>query len=305
MGSTNGHQNGTDSQGVSVAPSPSAHSRYSGLVCRALRWMWLGRVDSQAPALPPGSLVLAAHYNGAIDGYTYGSQMPPFLAVISAQWHRNIVGRLLLPGIAVQRAKDGVTGTGNLAGFRSILEHLRGGDRILFFPEGTSQLGTERLPVQQGTLLLLRQARRADSPPPVYFAAAHYHNPPAWRSRVTIGWVGPVPLPPSAEADSGWVMAGLLEAQARAYAQPAPPRSFLARLGPLAALPFLPTWWATAKLASRAADGDNVVALWRVIFGVPLTALTGVVLTGACVLLGWPSYLPLASLVLASLLWSL
>jgi 1-acyl-sn-glycerol-3-phosphate acyltransferase len=283
---------------------PSPLSLHSRLVCGCYRRIWLGRVASPTPPLPPGSLVLAGHYNGAVDGFAYGSQIPPFVAVISAQWHRSALGRALLPGISVQRAKDGVSGAANLGAFRAVLGRLRSGDRILFFPEGTSRLGRERLPVQPGTLLLLRQARKAPVPPPVFFASARYDEPQAWRSSVSIGWVGPVGLPGEPALDAEWVASGLMRAQEAADAMPVPGGRPHRILAPLAALPYLPVWILVSALARRRADGDNVVALWRFLFGVPLTLAALCIYTLLCGAAGWPLWAPFASLAAGWLLWT-
>jgi hypothetical protein len=276
---------------------------YSRLVCGVYRWIWLGKVDSSPPPLARGSVIFAAHYNGAIDGFTYGSQMPPFLAVVSTQWHRNAFLRLLVPGLSVQRAKDGMSGARNLATFRGIMSRLRQGDRVLFFPEGTSRLGLERLPVQAGTLLLLRQLRREAAPPAIYFTAARYHQPTAWRSAVSIAWVGPVEPPESPEGDAEWVRSLLLGAQTASHAMTVPSASKVGWLAALLALPFLPAWYLTFALARRKADDDNVIALWKFIFGVPLTALTLCGLVALFAALGWPWCLPIVSLAGGWLLW--
>jgi 1-acyl-sn-glycerol-3-phosphate acyltransferase len=276
---------------------------YSRLVSGAYRWLWLGRIDSTAPRIPPGSVILAAHYNGAIDGFTYGSQLPPFLAVVSAQWHRMAAGRLLVPGLSVQRAKDGVSGSRNLAAFRDIMGRLRVGERVLFFPEGTSRLGPDRLPVQPGTLLLLRQARRQAARPEIFFTAASYHQPTLWRSSVSIAWTGPRELPESPDRDNDWVRAGLQEAQAAAGAMPVPPSSGMGLMAPLAALPFLPAWLLASRLSARVADDENVIALWKFIFGAPLTLVFLAVLTFVSLRTGWPWWLPLCSLAAGWILW--
>jgi 1-acyl-sn-glycerol-3-phosphate acyltransferase len=276
---------------------------YSRLISGVYRRIWLGRVNTAHPKIPGGSIIMAAHYNGAVDGFTYGSQLPPFLAVISAQWHRTWIGKALLPGISVQRAKDGVDGAGNLGAFRRIVDHQRLGDRILFFPEGTSRLGTERLPVQRGTLLLLRMLRKGPNPPGVLFAAARYHDPTRWRSSVSVAWVGPVELPDSPDRDSDWISAGLLAAQSAAYSMPDPRPKKLAWLAPVLALPYLPVWMLASRLARRTADDTNVVALWTFIYGVPLTMVALACLLVAAAVIGWPLWLPVVSLTAGWILW--
>jgi 1-acyl-sn-glycerol-3-phosphate acyltransferase len=279
-------------------------SSYSGFVMRVYRWIWLGRIRSQRPEIPRGALVLAAHYNGLVDGFVYGSQLPPARAIISVQWHRTFLGRALFPGIAVQRAKDAGKGGDNLHAFREMTAALAAGERLLFFPEGTSRLGRKRLPIARGTLLLLKSVRRCQPPPPVYFCAACYHSPTRWRSHVTVGWTGPVPLPASAADDEPWVMKHLLDAQSAAYAPPAPRVVGLTPLAALMAAPYLPLWAAVSRAAHRAADDDNVISLWKFLFGVPATALALAIYTGLAAWAGLPLWLPFALLVAGGLLWN-
>ena len=223
---------------------------------------------------------MAAHYNGALDGYTYGSQLAPFDGVVSVQWHRTALGRFLLPGIAVERQKDGVKGAANLIAFRKILAALQAGRLVLFFPEGTSRLGSERLPIQPGTLLLLRQIRKACPAIPIYFCAADYRTPTCWGSDVAFGWEGPLPVRAESADDAAWVMDGLLKAQARAQAAPLNPRSKILRAWALlVASPFLPVWWLVERRARKTADDTNVIALWKFIYGLPATALAWLVLS--------------------------
>jgi 1-acyl-sn-glycerol-3-phosphate acyltransferase len=281
----------------------SRASSRSALLMRFYRWIWLGRIESRPPEIPRGSLILAAHYNGLVDAFVYGSQLSSFIGVISAQWHLSFVGRWLLPGIAVKRAKDRGANAINLTAFRLMVGQMQAGERLLFFPEGTSRLGPARLPIQPGTLLLLRLLRREPAPPAVFFAAACYHQPTLWRSSVSVAWVGPLDLPTSPDGDIDWISAGLLKAQAAAYARPIPSSSRVTWLAPVVALPFLPAWFLAASLARRTADDENVIALWKFIFGVPVTLLALGGLTAIFVLIGWPWCMPLASLIGGWLLW--
>ncbi len=284
--------------GVSL---PAAHT---AVTLRLFRFLWLGRISTTRPEIPPGSLILAAHYNGLVDGFAYGSQFPPLRGVVSVQWHRHLPGRLLFPGIAVQRAKDAGKGGNNLQAFREMSGALRAGERLLFFPEGTSRLGTGRLPIARGTLLLLRAVRAINPPVPVYFCAAHYHEPTAWRSRVSVAVTGPIALPSSSADDERWVADNLLAAQSAAYAKPATRRLGLTPLAAALAAPFLPLWGVVGLLARRIADEENVVALWKFLIGVPATFGWLLLCTVVAVHLGLPLWLPLASLTTGSLLWN-
>lgn len=279
-------------------------SGYSGLVSRLYRWLWLGSVRSRPPEIPAGTLILAAHYNGAIDGCTYPSQLPPCRAVVSAQWHRTAIGRCLLPGIAVTRAKDAGSGAGNAGAFRRMLAELKRGGRLLFFPEGTSRLGRDRLPIQPGTLLLLRGFRSVSRTPRVAFVAACYHQPTRWKSSVALGWIGPLPLPEPGADEAAWVQAQLLAAQEAAYAQPRPRTGDWTFLAGLLALPYLPLWAGVAWLARRTADEENVISLWKFIYGIPLTLILLGIFTALLAAAGGPVWLPAAALAAGWLLWN-
>jgi hypothetical protein len=160
------------------------------------------------------------------------------------------------------------------------------------------------LPIARGTLLLLKSVRRATPPPAVFFCAAHYHSPTRWRSHVDLGWIGPVALPESATDDETWVTTNLLAAQAIAYERPAPRVMGLTVLAALLGAPYLPLWAIVTWLARRIADDDNVISLWKFLIGTPATLLALIIYTVVFGFVGWPLWLPLASLVGAWLLWN-
>lgn len=283
--------------------TPSTTMRRARRLSLLYRWLWLGRLEGQTPRLTHGGLILAAHYNGAIDGFTYGSQLPPFHAVVSMQWHRTALGRFLLPGIPVERQKDGVKGVANLVAFRRIIAALQAGQLVLFFPEGTSRLGPNRLPIQAGTLLLLRQIRKACPDLPVYFCAADYRTPTCWGSAVSFGWDGPAVLPSVSPGDAEWISQGLLRAQAAAQAISIPePSGAVRKCAQVLALPFLPVWLLVERQAGKTADDTNVIALWKFIYGVPITAVAWLIFTGLTHGVGL-TWLPTVCLVSAGALW--
>jgi len=284
--------------------STSLTSRRSALLMRLDRWVWLGRIESRPPEIPRGSLVLAAHYNGLVDAFVYGSQLPSFIGVISAQWHRSFIGRWFLPGIAVKRAKDHGANANNLTAFRLMVGRIQAGERLLYFPEGTSRLGPERLPIGRGTLLLLRGLRSGDTPPAVFFTAIHYDDPTRWRSNASVGWVGPVAMPASSGQDESWVQAHLLQAQSAAYSLPVRPSYRWTWLAKLSALPYLPVWAVVVRLARRTADEENVISLWKFLFGVPITLIAWCVYTAVAARWGLPWWIPSASLTGGWLLWN-
>lgn len=286
----------------------TSYAHWSALLARIYRWIWIGHLHPSAPAVPRGSLILAAHYNGAIDGIVYGSQLPSFLGVVSSQWHTSILGRWLIPGIPLVRGKDRGSSCRNAGAFRRMVDTLTTRDCVLYFPEGTSQLGTQRLPVRRGTLLLLEQLRSKAPQTPIFFAAAKYHQPTCWRSPVSLGWIGPFNVPPTAELDESWVAQNLLHAQSMAYTSD--PSTDTARhrkhpnaLGIALACPYLPVWGAISFLAHRIADDENVIALWKFLLGVPSTIIVAVVYTVCASRWGFPSWIPLTSLLAGTLLW--
>lgn len=286
----------------------TSQAHWSALLSRVYRWIWIGRIHRGRPLFPPGSLILAAHYNGAIDGFVYGSQLPPFLGVVSSQWHGSLIGRWLIPGIALVRAKDRGSNNSNAGSFRRMLAALAQGDCLLYFPEGTSQLGLDRLPVRRGTLLLLQQLQSKAPETPIFFAAANYHQPTLWRSSVVLGWIGPITLPRSGGIDESWVSQYLLKAQSMAHAVDATsnPGRLHRRpnvLGIALAFPYVPVWIATSFLARRIADEDNVIALWKFLLGVPATLIATTLYIAGAFQLGVPAWLPIASLICGAVLW--
>ena len=187
----------------------TALARHTARVTRLYRWLCFGRIQPAATILPDGpAVVLAAHYNGLLDGFVYCALSKHLLAVLSTQWHGSALGRFLLPGVGVVRSKEqekGASATGNTAAFKSMQAIVQAGHPLLFFPEGTSRLGPERLPVQRGTALLLKLAQGVQADMPVYFAAAHYEHPTCWRSRVSLALDGPHQLPAERDAWLEWV----------------------------------------------------------------------------------------------------
>lgn len=286
----------------------TSHAKWSALLARVYRWIWIGRIHPSPPSLPPGSLILAAHYNGAIDGFVYGSQLPPFLGVVSSQWHGSFLGRWFFPGIPLVRAKDQGAGGSNTGSFRRMVATLANGDCLLYFPEGTSRLGTERLPVRRGTLLLLEQLRSKATKTPIFFAAANYHQATLWRSSLSIGWIGPLQIPEARELDANWVTQHMLQAQSIAYATDHSthierPRRRHNALGIALACPYVPVWAATSFLAGRIADEENVMALWKFLLGVPLTLIAAIVYTACAFHWDIPRWIPMVSLLSGMLLW--
>lgn len=234
------------------------------------------------PTLPTGpAVILAAHYNGLLDGFVYSALSRNMLAVTAAQWHRTWLGRLLLPAVSVTRAKDrsrGIHGSSNTAAFRAMESVVQDGRQLLFFPEGTSRLGSERLPVQPGTVLLLSRIRRETPGTPVFFTAISYESPTRWRSRAALATDGPHQIPEDRANLSEWVAQGLLRAQKRALARSFPPRSALwlrtrRLLGGCLLLPVWPAWPASCWAIRRFADDDNVISLWRLLGGIPVALL--------------------------------
>jgi 1-acyl-sn-glycerol-3-phosphate acyltransferase len=290
----------TEARGASL-------SSHAARMTRLYRWLCLDRVA--APTVPAGpGIVLAAHYNGLIDGFTYSALSPHIQGVVSAQWHRSALGRFLLPGIAVTRSKDqreGEGAGGNVAAFKAMLAALHAGEILLFFPEGTSCLGPQRLPVQRGTELLLRLARGELPELPVYFTAANYEALTAWRGRVAIALDGPYRVPEAKAGLSDWVAAGLLRAQDQALARTFPPRPdwlppLRRGLARLALLPLLPAWLAARWAIRHKADDSNVISLWRMLGGVPAALLCWLAWAGAAMVLGAPWLalaVPVSSLV--------
>jgi len=107
-----------------------------------------------------------------------------------------------------------------------------------------------------------------------------------------------------AEPDAAWVAENLRAAQAAAYAAPAPRQFHLTAVAALLAAPYLPLWAFVAILARRIADDTNVISLWKLLFGVPLTLIFAIGLTAFAIAAGYGWWWPVASLIGGWLLWN-
>ena len=156
----------------------------------------------RAERLPRGGPVLyvGLHRNGVLDGAAYLRVARRAEFVISAQWHRSLVGRLLFPGIAVARDKDRERGikADNAGAFREALEHLAPGGQLLILPEGTSSLGPRHLPFKPGAARLAGEVAASGVALSIVPLGIHYECAWEWQSRVEILVGEPLQIPAGA-----------------------------------------------------------------------------------------------------------
>jgi 1-acyl-sn-glycerol-3-phosphate acyltransferase len=133
-------------------------------------------------------LFVGLHRNGVLDGAPYLQVAPTARFVISAQWHRSPIGRLLFPGIAVARGKDRERGivADNRQAFAEAVEHLGRGGQLFILPEGTSGLGPRHLPFKPGAARLAQAAAASGIALTIVPLGIHYERAWAWQSSVEV-----------------------------------------------------------------------------------------------------------------------
>ncbi|MFT3961825.1 1-acyl-sn-glycerol-3-phosphate acyltransferase [Propionivibrio sp.] len=149
------------------------------------------RVRASGAPVPQGGPVLYAclHRNGAIDGMVYRQVVPRARATLSSQLRRRPWMRLIFDGIELVRAKDREQDgarVDNAASFDRCVEHLAGGGQLMFFPEGTSELGPRHLKFHAGIALLVQAALERLPALTVVPLAAHYEAATEWQSDVDV-----------------------------------------------------------------------------------------------------------------------
>ena len=157
----------------------------------ALRFLRFSDIRVTGPAPDPSvpTLYLGLHRNGAIDGAVYLAAVPEARLTMSSQLRRSFIGKLIFSGIEFTRAKDKASGAGgpsNQDAFAQCRQALASGQSLLFFPEGTSDLGPARLPIHPGVASLIAQALEDAPRLRIQAMAAHYENPTAFQSRVHV-----------------------------------------------------------------------------------------------------------------------
>jgi hypothetical protein len=101
--------------------------------------------------------------------------------------------RMVFDGIEIVRAKDAERDgarVSNADSFAKCAEHLAAGGELIFFPEGTSELGPRHLKFRSGVGMLIKSTLEKIPSLKVVPLAAHYEGPTEWQSDVDIA-VGP------------------------------------------------------------------------------------------------------------------
>src|SRR5262245_37038199 len=130
---------------------------------------------------------LGLHRNGAVDGFVYRRVLRDPVFLISSQLRRSWLARLFFCGISVHRSNAEGELAENEAALQTCLELLRGGRELFIFPEGTSSLGPQHLPLKSGAAWLLLEHLQSGGPPiQVIPLGIHYECPWAFRSRVEV-----------------------------------------------------------------------------------------------------------------------
>jgi 1-acyl-sn-glycerol-3-phosphate acyltransferase len=135
------------------------------------------------------TLYVGLHRNGAIDGAVYQRAAPRAKMTLSSQLRRKAWMRAIFDGIEIVRpqdaAQDGAR-VSNADSFAQASRYLVEGGELVFFPEGTSELGPRHLRFRTGVARLVQQALEHLPELKVVPLAAHYEDATAWQSNVDI-----------------------------------------------------------------------------------------------------------------------
>lgn len=164
----------------------------------ASRWVWriisrlafnrITVVGRHRQSLSGAVLYVATHRNGALDAAPYSLAVPGALPMVSAQFHRSALGRLLFHGIPVARAKDRDRGmvTDNTQSLERCIGVLQSGGCLFIMPEGTSTLGCTHLPFHRGAARIAYAAVNAGVALSIVPLGVYYEDPTVWQSRVEV-----------------------------------------------------------------------------------------------------------------------
>jgi 1-acyl-sn-glycerol-3-phosphate acyltransferase len=149
------------------------------------------RVSASGFPLPKHGPVLyvCLHRNGALDGMVYRRVVPRARATMSSQLRRSVWLRMIFDGIELVREKDRERDgdrVSNTDSFAECAEHLAHGGELMFFPEGTSELGPRHLKFRAGVAHLIRATLEKTPQLLVVPLAAHYEAPTEWQSNVDV-----------------------------------------------------------------------------------------------------------------------
>lgn len=152
--------------------------------------------EATPQATVDGPVIYAAlHRNGALDGAVYQQIIPSAKLTLASQLRRNKLMRVVFDGIEILRSKDRTkdgSRVSNAASFKFCAEYLAGDGHLLFFPEGTSELGAQHLPFKSGVAVLVEEVLKMAPKVTVVPVAAHYENATEWQSRVEIEFGTPI-----------------------------------------------------------------------------------------------------------------
>lgn len=176
-----------------------------------LRTVYFGRVHrAGTPHTGPGPrLVVASHRNGAIDGFQVLAVHPRAQFLVSVQLLRSPVLRALFTGIPVVRAKDvqryGIDPAAVSDPVDAGAAHLRAGQDLAIFPEGTSEWGHAPQAYHRGAARIACCLLDEGVDVTVLPVGLHYSTPDAFRSRAEVYEGVPVDLPArAARGDKEW-----------------------------------------------------------------------------------------------------
>lgn len=178
-------------QESSASMSRWLRSFWFSILYRSMARFAFHRIAASGAPLPTQGAVLyvCLHRNGAMDGIVYRRIVSRARATLSSQLRRSVLMRMIFDGIELvreqDRERDGLR-VSNEDSFVKCADHLAQGGELMFFPEGTSELGPRHLKFRAGVAQLIQSTLEQTPRLTVVPLAAHYEAPTEWQSNVDV-----------------------------------------------------------------------------------------------------------------------
>jgi 1-acyl-sn-glycerol-3-phosphate acyltransferase len=131
-------------------------------------------------------LYVGLHRNGAVDGFVYKSIFRRAIFLIAAQLQKNLFSNIFFTGIPVVRDKDSGDRGMNAAAMQRCGKLLADGGELFVFPEGTSSLGPQHLPLKSGAARIAIETWQQCVPLKIVPLGITYDAPSMFRSSVEV-----------------------------------------------------------------------------------------------------------------------
>jgi len=149
-----------------------------------------------------GALIASNHRNGMLDGMVLANVAPHWTFMVGANLAHHPIMRHFVAGLVVERTSDQEHASSHersqgRAKNRHALDQavalIAEGGTLCVFPEGTSALGPQLLPLRPGIATIAQRLELHDIQAPLIPVGLHYPDGPAFRGPVEVTIGEPIP----------------------------------------------------------------------------------------------------------------